>query len=155
MPTRDDVYSQFGRTAEAAQLFETELGTILIARKGEVRGWSVKANPEEAADFYEKLNRKTLGQLLNDLPAFLSLDEQATECFKSALKARNDLNHGFFERHDFAIFSEQGRVAMLDDLEALHVRLAEAYNMAQPIAMQLVSRVQAARTSSTSPEASQ
>ncbi len=30
MPTLDDVYQKFGFTSEAAQLLETELGTILF-----------------------------------------------------------------------------------------------------------------------------
>ena len=38
MATREEVYAKFGLTAEAAQLFETELGTILLAREGEERG---------------------------------------------------------------------------------------------------------------------
>ena len=30
MPTLDDVYRKFGETAEAAQLLETDLGTIAL-----------------------------------------------------------------------------------------------------------------------------
>ena len=56
MTTCEQVYAKFGLTAEAAQLFETELGTILLAREGEERGWHVNANPEQAAEFYEKLS---------------------------------------------------------------------------------------------------
>ena len=34
MATRDDLYAKFGATAEAAQLFETELGTLLLVASG-------------------------------------------------------------------------------------------------------------------------
>lgn len=104
MATRDEVYAKFGLTAEAAQLFETELGTILLAREGEERGWHLQADPEKAAEFYEKLNRKTLGQLLRWLREYLDLDEKVAASFELALEARNRLNHGFFERHNFGIF---------------------------------------------------
>jgi hypothetical protein len=147
MATREEVYAKFGLTAEAAQLFETELGTILLAREGEERGWHLKANPQEAAEFYEKLNRKTLGQVLTSLREYLDLEDQVAKSFELALKARNRLNHGFFERHNFAIYSEGGRDGMIDELETMHQQLVEAYEIAQPAASQLVARLQAARAS--------
>lgn len=145
MVTRDEVYAKFGLTAEASQLFETELGTIILACEGEERGWHLKANPQEAADFYEKLNRKTLGQVLGSLKEYLDLDAEVAQLFGDALKARNRLNHGFFERHNFAIFSDEGRSAMIAELETMHVQLAAAYDVAQPVAAQLVGRLHAAR----------
>jgi hypothetical protein len=144
MVTREDVYAKFGLTAEAAQLFETELGTMLLAREGEERGWHFNADPQ-AAKFYEELNRKTLGEILKSLKEYLDLDDEVAELFKEALGARNSLNHGFFERHDFAIYSDVGRAAMMVDLETMHVRLAAAYDVAQPAALQLVGRIHAAR----------
>lgn len=145
MANREEVYAKFGLTAEAAQLFETELGTILLAREGEERGWHLEANPEKAAEFYEKLNRKTLGQILTSLREYLDLGEEVAESFELALKARNRLNHGFFERHNFAIFSGAGRDAMIAELETMHSQLVEAYEIAQPAAIQLVARIQGAR----------
>ena len=150
MPTIEDVYCKFGMTAEVAQLFETELGTILLARKGEKLGWHFKANPEQAGDLYSKPTRKTLGQVLESIRGLLDLDEQVPETFELALGARNRLNHGFFERHNFAMYSEQGRASMVEELEAINVQLIEAYNVAQPAAVQLVARVRAARKSSAS-----
>ena len=145
MASRAEVYAKFGLTAEAAQLFETELGTILLAREGEERGWHLKANPKEAAEFYEQLNRRTLGQILATLREYIDLDEQVTQSFEIALKARNRLNHGFFERHNFAIYSEAGRNAMIVELETMHSQLVEAYQIAQPAAIQLVARIHGAR----------
>jgi hypothetical protein len=147
MATRDEVYAKFGLTAEAAQLFETELGTILLAREGEERGWHLQADPEKAAEFYEKLNRKTLGQLLRWLREYLDLDEKVAASFELALEARNRLNHGFFERHNFGIFADPGRDAMMAELETMHSQLTEAYEIAQPAAIQLVARIQKATTS--------
>ncbi len=39
MATREEVYQKFGVTAEAAQLFETELGTLLLGAQGVNNGW--------------------------------------------------------------------------------------------------------------------
>lgn len=147
MASREEVYAKFGLAAEAAQLFETELGTMLLALKGQERGWHLQANPEEAAKFYDELNRRTLGQILAGLRQRIDLDEHGAETFDRALRARNRLNHGFFERHDFAIFAEAGRDAMLDELETLHSQLTEAYKVAQHAATRLVARVQATKVS--------
>jgi len=148
VPTREEVYFRFGVASEAAQLFETEVGTILFAREGEERGWHLKANPEKAAVFYERMNRKTLGQILANLREYLDFEDSVAECFELALRARNRLNHGFFERHNFAIFAEGGREAMIAELEVIHIQIVAAYDIAQPASMQLLARVQAARGSS-------
>ena len=93
------------------------------------------------------MNRKTLGQILAGLREYLDLDEEVAASFELALKARNRLNHGFFERHNFAIWADSGRDAMIAELETMHSQLADAYEIAQPAAMQLVSRIQNARMS--------
>jgi len=85
--------------------------------------------------------------MLTSLREYLDLDEQVAESFQLALKARNRLNHGFFERHNFAIYSEAGRDAMIDELETMHSQLVEAYEIAQPAAIQLLARLQATRAS--------
>jgi hypothetical protein len=107
--TRDELYAKFGITAEAAQLFETELGTMLLALEGERRDWHVSPNPGRAAEFYSKLNKKTLGQIMEALKQYTPLDEDVIAKFNSALSARNRLNHGFFERHNFTIQTAEGR----------------------------------------------
>ena len=50
--------------------------------------------------------------------------------FESALKARNRLNHGFYERHNFKIQTDEGRDEMIADLEALHDELFHAWQIA-------------------------
>lgn len=41
MASRDELYAKFGMTAEAAQLFELELGTLLLCVRGLEAGWHV------------------------------------------------------------------------------------------------------------------
>ena len=54
----------------------------------------------------------------------------ADDRFASALRVRNRLNHGFFERHNFRIQTDEGRDAILADLEDLHDELFNAWQIA-------------------------
>ena len=138
MATRDQLYAKFGITAEAAQLFETDLGTMLLALEGQKQQWHLWPDPDHASQFYAQMNRQTLGQLLMSVKKHVEFDDELTTKFASALRARNLLNHGFFERHNYAIQTAEGRDAMLANLEELHTELFEAWQMAQKITELLV-----------------
>lgn len=127
MATREELYAKFGVTAEAAQLLETDLGTILLAVEGWKNGWHISPDSERATEFYERLNRKTLDQLMGDVRRYIQFDDAITEKLETGLAARNRLNHGFFERHNFAIQTDEGRDKMVQDLERLHTQLFEAW----------------------------
>lgn len=137
MASADQMYVKFGQTAEAAQLFETDLSTIVLAIEGRKNAWHISPNVTQARAFYERLNRKTLGQLLQEVGRHISLDDDTAELFNEALNARNLVNHGFFERHNFAIQTEDGRQGMIEDLDRLHSRLHGAWKIAQKVAILL------------------
>ncbi|WP_159587736.1 hypothetical protein [Chelativorans xinjiangense] len=130
MATRDEVYAKFGITAEAAQLFETELGTLLLCARGLRNGWHVTPDGERAQAALNDINRSTLGRLLTTLKKHIDLGDDLEDRFASALQARNRLNHGFFEKHNFRIQTDEGRDAMLADLESLHDELFNAWQIA-------------------------
>ena len=67
MPTLDDVYRKFGETAEAAQLLETELGTMLLMINAAEDGLFAKPDSLRAANILQAVDRHTLGQLLKGL----------------------------------------------------------------------------------------
>ena len=67
MPTLDDVYRKFGEVAEAAQLLETELGTVLLCNQGVEHELFTGDKGELATEIYNKINKSTLGQLLKQL----------------------------------------------------------------------------------------
>src|SRR5262245_59477190 len=69
MPTLDDVYQKFGFVAEAAQLLETELGSLLLLLVGVEENLISVPNPALAAEVYEKIDKHTLGQLITKLKA--------------------------------------------------------------------------------------
>ncbi len=130
MATRDQLYAKFGITAEAAQLFETELGTLLLCARGLESGWHVIPDGESAGDLLREVDRSTLGGLLSKLKRHVDFDENLSARFASALAARNRLNHGFYERHNFSIQTDVGRDKMLVELEALHDELFTAWQLA-------------------------
>ncbi len=130
MPTLDDVYRKFGEVSEAAQLLETELGTVLLQiRAGELDLFSGD-KPEEAAQILTKINNSTLGQVLKRLPTADGPPNDTAELFAAALAERNRLAHGFYRHHNFRRNSDQGRALMLSDLESIHGTLHEAYRAA-------------------------
>lgn len=130
MATRDELYAKFGMTAEAAQLLETELGTLLLVASGLEHGLHVKPDRMKALKHLRDVDQRTLGQLLGKLKEYYKFDEALIAQFDLALTARNRLNHGFYERHNYAIQSDEGRDAMVADLEALHQKLFEAWKVA-------------------------
>ena len=148
MATRDEVYAKFGITAEAAQLFETELGTLLLWAYGLRNDWHVTPDGERARAALQDINRSTLGRLLTTLKNHIHLGDDLESRFASALQARNRLNHGFFEKHNFGIQTEEGRDAMLADLECLHNELFNAWQVASAmtkVAMQAIEEAHASR----------
>ena len=87
MATREALYAKFGETAEAAQLFETELGTLLLSLSALENGWHVTPDPVEARKTLDQIEAHTLGRLLGVLKGKISFDEHLAERFASALRA--------------------------------------------------------------------
>lgn len=130
MASREELYAKFGITAEAAQLFETELGTLLLCARGLTSGWHVVPDGESGRNLLRDIDKSTLGGLLSKLQRHVELDEDLSARFASALAARNRLNHGFYEHHNFKIQTDEGRDVMMADLEALHDELFTAWRLA-------------------------
>lgn len=128
--TREELYAKFGTTAEAAQLFETELGTLLLWSQAIEHGWHIVPDRTKARAALEDVDRSTLGRLLLNLKRRAQFDGNLEQRFASALDARNRLIHGFYERHNFRIQSDEGRDQMMADLEVLHEELFQAWRIA-------------------------
>jgi len=127
MPTLDDVYRKFGETAEAAQLLETELGNMLFATRCMDEDLLVNQNPAHASDILDSVDWHTLGQLLKALGNHTQSLEALDGQFAKARDARNRLSHSFYRKHNFRRNTEDGRAQMLEDLEAMHSALLDAY----------------------------
>lgn len=149
MATREELYAKFGVTAEAAQLFETELGTLIMCVRGLEEGWHAKPDGDAATRLLLDIDRKTLGGLLAKLRESFLFDEDLADLFATALNRRNRLNHGFFERHSYAIGTPEGRDTMIADLEESHQRLFDAWQMAGRVSTAFHEALLAAREQAT------
>lgn len=81
----------------------------------------------------DEIDRSTLGRLLHRLKRHITIEGDLEESFLSALEARNRLMHGFFERHNFKIQTEDGRRDMIADLDRLHGELFAAWQTASKL----------------------
>jgi len=126
VPSIDEVYCKFGEAAEAAQLLETQIGTLLFEHGIINSTFFIEQNIQSASDLMNKINRQTLGQLLKGLiktqPA---ADIEAL--LSNALQERNRLLHSFYRQHNFRRNTEEGRALMLADIEFIHLVLIDAY----------------------------
>lgn len=127
MATLDDVYRKFGEASEAAQLLETELGTILIQERAHAQGLIANRDPDRVAELFEEINRATLGRILKSLEISGSQFANLAEKLDRALTERNRLAHSFFRQHNLRRNSEDGRASMYRDLETIHSTILAAY----------------------------
>ena len=130
MATLDEVYRKFGETSEAAQLLETELGTILLTIRGAEEELFFGDKPDLAKEILTKIDKSTLGQLLKQLGNKIDSKEQLEDLFSEALKQRNRLAHSFYRQHNFKRNTDEGRDIMIQDIETIHDVLIEAYKAA-------------------------
>ena len=129
MPSLDEVYRKFGEASEAAQLLETELGTLLLAHQCIDAGLLEHSNPKRASEIYKQINKQTLGQLIRSLGPFGDSIEDLEQLLSDALASRNRLAHSFYLQHNFRRNSDDGRDVILRDLQAIHEDLLEAYKV--------------------------
>ncbi|HLN31361.1 MAG TPA: hypothetical protein VK395_26710 [Gemmataceae bacterium] len=127
MPTLNDVYRKFGEVAEAAQLLETELGTILLSLRGLEHDLFGGDKGELATEIYNKINKSTLGQVLKQLAASAGFSGDFELLLANAVAERNHLFHSFYRKHNFRRNSDEGRTKMLGDLERKHETILDAY----------------------------
>ena len=57
MIDRHELYAKYGIAAEAAQLFETELGTLLLCVRGLENGWHIVPDGAEARKVLDAIDR--------------------------------------------------------------------------------------------------
>ena len=126
LPTLDDVYRKFGEASEAAQLLETELGTLLVCEQA-IAEDLVGEDGERATEIMRAINRQTLGTLIKNAKGNSQPIEEIAALLDRALRERNRLSHSFYRRHNFRRNSGEGRALMMQDLETIHGVILEAY----------------------------
>ncbi|MBS0526435.1 MAG: hypothetical protein JSS04_22585 [Proteobacteria bacterium] len=127
MPTLDEVYRKFGEVAEAAQLLETELGTMQLCAEGWEHDLFAGDKGELATEIYNQINKSTLGLLLRQLAKSVGFSGDLELLLANALAERNQLFHSFYRKHNFRRNSDDGRAKMLEDLDRKHGTILGAY----------------------------
>lgn len=139
MPTLDDVYRKFGEVSEAAQLLETDVGTVMMFLGAVDQGLispELKVDSQRAARLMDRINRQTLGQLIRTTQQLTDAFGPIETLLAEALDERNRLAHCFYRQHNLRKFSNKGRAIMMNDLESMHEVLLAAWkavNMIQGI----------------------
>lgn len=127
MPTLDEVYRKFGEVAEAAQLLETELGTMRLYAEGMENDLFAGDKGELATEICNKINKSTLGKHIKRLANSAGISDDLELLLANALAERNQLFHSFYRKHNFRRNSEEGCAKMLKDLERKHETILVAY----------------------------
>jgi hypothetical protein len=127
MPRLDDVYRKFGETAEAAQLLETELGTMLLSVGALEEYLLTGTKPGRATELLNEINSGTLGRILSRLKDKSQWSDELERLLCDALEQRNRLSHSFYRQHNFRRNSDEGRAIMLNDLQSMHDSILSAY----------------------------
>ena len=113
-----ELYFEFGRAAEMAQVMETEAGnlalvyaTMLVDKSGAT---------DEQREFFralvEDVNERTFGNLFHQIKKMGQIDDGILSAVNDALDKRNYLTHRFVRSHNFAINSVEGRKSMLAEI---------------------------------------
>lgn len=129
-PSLNEVYRKFGEISEAAQLLETQLGTLLFLLDSVEDGLFENENPAAAEALLKKINRNTLGQLLYKLRGNCNdLDALEIIVLDVAKSERNRLIHSFYREHNFRRNSPSGLAFMLQDLDTVHDKILSDYKV--------------------------
>lgn len=124
-----ELYFEFGRTAEMAQVMETEAGNLALTFVSLVFDPS-KITDEERQFFkalIDDVNSRTFGNLLKTIRKIGSVSEGIEKTINEALEKRNYLVHKFFRNHNIQINSEDGRKEMRIELEGIYEILNRAH----------------------------
>jgi len=130
-PDKYDLYAQFGIAAEKAQTLELEAGNFVLSYLG------LFFKPDQITDeqreflssLVDDMNHKTLGRLLKSIKGLATFDQSFLSTVESALERRNYLTHHFFRAHNFAIYGEEGRRSMIEELKKIQEEINLAHAM--------------------------
>lgn len=109
MPTLDEVYRRFGEASEAAQLLESDLGTLFLEHECIDAGLLEHSDPERATAIYAQVDRQTLGQLIQSLRPIDESIAGLEQVLAAAPASRNRLAHSFYLQHNLRRNSDYGR----------------------------------------------
>jgi hypothetical protein len=140
-PDLQELYAEFGMTAEKAQVLEVEAGNVGLAFLAISVKPGEKVAPEQR-EFFRQIvdgaNRQNLGKLLRVVKSLVTYAPSMIETIDAALEWRNYLTHHFFRTHNFAICTEAGRTEMIKELREIRSQLSLAVTMLSGVSANLL-----------------
>ena len=126
-----NLYMEFGKAAEMAQVMEVEAGNLALAYVTLAFDPATITDDERQIlkDVINDVNRRTLGNLLKQISKIGEISEGIESLIKEALEKRNYLIHKFFRTHNFAINSQEGIDAMRAELRGIYEALSRAHSI--------------------------
>ena len=130
-PDLRELYFLFGVTAEKAQVMETAAGNAALAYVTLFvdTGNVTPEMTEWFGQLVDDVNSKTFGILLRIIKNSINIGEDILADIDEALKKRNNVTHHFFRHHNFAIHSEEGRQAMINELKEIGQKFEHAHTL--------------------------
>ncbi len=124
-----ELYCEFGRAAEMAQVVEFEAGNFALVYATMLVDTSniTKEQREIFRALIQDVNKRTFGNLLREIQKMVQIDDSMLTTVNDALEKRNYLMHRFFPAHNFAIHSVEGRAAMITELSEIQTSLSLAH----------------------------
>ena len=126
-----ELYYEFGRAAEMAQVMETEAGNLALVYATILVDTSKIT--DEQREFFRALvqdvNQRTFGNLFQQIQKMGQIDDSIITTVGDALEKRNYLTHKFFRRHNLAIHSMEGRKTMLVEIREIQGSLSLAHTV--------------------------
>lgn len=124
-----ELYYEFGRAAEMAQVMETEAGNLALVYATMLVDTSKIT--DEQREFFRALvqdvDKRTFGNLFREIQRIGQIDGSILDTVNAALEKRNYLTHKFFRKHNFAIHSEEGRKTMRAEIGEIQASLSLAH----------------------------
>jgi hypothetical protein len=121
--TRKELFAWYGAAMYAAQLFEVELVTLLLAMQR-------LGDPEVTLGKLDRmddvLSRKTLGFLLAELKKRTRMNSEFEQLLSSYRDKRNYLTHRFFYENGQKMMSTEGIEELTTELQDIEHQLREA-----------------------------
>ena len=126
-----DVYAHAGLALYWAQCFEMSLENFLVIH---ARLSDHSITLVELESYEEDVQRKTLGELLQEVRQRASFDSSAEKAIGDALQKRNYLAHRFFKDRAVDFLSADGKSRMVSELQDLQQCFQIADTVASAIA---------------------
>jgi hypothetical protein len=110
-----DTYAYFGLAVYMAQVLEHGLVNAMLVAS--IAGGK-RLSPSDVDAFMDKKFELTLGRLIRDLRAHITVDNSLAEVLALALEKRNWLAHAYFRERADDLMTEHGRLAMMVELQS-------------------------------------